>query len=337
MTALAPHMVAFLYDYLPRERRASVHTCETYAHSYRLLICFVAKRLGIKPSQVEVEHLDVPVILAFLEHIERERGNSTRTRNARLAAIKAFFRYLEYRVVSCLDQARQIHAIPQKKTDDTLIDYLTTDEIQALLDAPDPRTPAGVRDMAMLHMAFAGGLRVSELTSLRADQFDAHRLDSVRVLGKGRRERILPLWTETTAALKRWLEVRPTDGDPELFLNANGKALSRFGFAHILAKHVAQAAKKRPSIAAKRITPHVLRHSCAMHMLQATGDIRKVALWLGHASLQSTEIYLRVDPTEKLATLAAATPPTLKKGRFRTSDKLIAMLNAATQANSYVE
>jgi site-specific recombinase XerD len=337
MTALAPHMVAFLHDYLPRERRASVHTCETYAHSYRLLICFAAKRLGIKPSQIEVEHLSVPMILAFLEHAERERGNSTRTRNSRLAAIKAFFRYLEYRLVSCLDQARQIHAIPQKKTNDALIDYLTRDEIQALLNAPDPRTIAGARDIAMLHLAFAGGLRVSELTSLRADQFNGGRLDSIRILGKGRRERILPLWTETTTALKRWLAVRPADGDPELFLNANGKTLSRFGFAHILGKHAAQAAKKRPSIGAKRVTPHVLRHSCAMHMLHATGDVRKVALWLGHASLQSTEIYLRVDPTEKLAALAAAAPPTLKKGRFRTSDKLIALLNAAAAANSYVE
>ena len=337
MTALAPHMAAFLHDHLPRERKASVHTCESYAYSYQLLICFVAKRLKVKPSQVEIEHINAQMILAFLDHVEKERGNSTRTRNARLAAIKAFFRYLEYRVVSCLDQARQIHAIPQKKTNDTLIDYLTREEIDALLHAPDTRALAGVRDLAMLHLTFAAGLRVSELLGIKADQFSQGRLDTVRILGKGRRERVLPLWAETTTALKRWLAVRPVDGDPELFLNANGRALTRFGFTHILAKHAARAAQKQPSIAAKRISPHVLRHSCAMHMLQATGDVRKVALWLGHASMQSTEVYLRADPTEKLAALAAMTPPSLKKGRFRTSDKVIAMLNAATRPDSYVE
>jgi integrase/recombinase XerD len=337
MTALAPYMTSFLHDHLPRERKASVHTCESYAYCYQLLVCFVAKRMKVKPSEVEIEHLDARMILFFLDYVERERGNSTRTRNARLAAIRAFFRYLEYRVVSCLDQARQIHAIPQKKTDEMLIDYLTRDEIDALLNAPDTRTVAGVRDVAMLHLAFAAGLRVSELIGIRADQLAPGKPETIRVLGKGRRERVLPLWTETSTALRRWRAVRPTDGDPEFFLNANGGTLSRFGFAHILAKHAAQAAKKQPSMAAKRITPHVLRHSCAMHMLQATGDVRKVALWLGHASMQSTEVYLRVDPTEKLASLAARTPLPLKKGRFRPSDKLIAMLNAATRPKFYVE
>jgi len=337
MTALAPHMTAFLQDHLPRERKASVHTSESYAYSYQLLVCFVAQNLKIKPSQIEIEQLNAPTILAFLEHLERKRGNSVRTRNARLAAIKAFFRYLEYRVVSCLDQARQIHVIPQKKSDEMLIDYLTRNEIEILLRTPDTRTVAGIRDMAMLHVTFAAGLRVSELIGIKADQLATGRFDSIRIFGKGRRERVLPLWEETIITLKRWLAVRPDNGDPELFLNVNRKALSRFGFAYILAKHAAQAAKKQPSIADKRITPHVLRHSCAMHMLQATGDIRKVSLWLGHASLQSTEIYLRADPTEKLAALAATTPPMLKKGQFRRTDKLIAMLNAAKKANYYVE
>lgn len=339
MTALAPHLTAFLYDHLPRERGASMHTCETYAYGFKLWIAFAARRLKIKPSQLAVEHLDAQMTIAFLEHIERERGNSARTRNARLAAIKALFGYLEYRVVSCLDQARQIHTIPQKKTDNKLIDYLTHEEIAALLQAPDTRKLSGVRDLAMLHLAFAAGLRASEVISLRADQLGGSRCDSIRVMGKGRRERILPLWSETATALRRWLAVRPSNEDPELFLNANGKALTRFGVAHILAKHAAAATKVQPSMAAKRITPHVLRHSCAMHMLQATGDIRKVALWLGHASLESTEVYLRVDPTEKLAALAAAMPPALKKGRFRASDKLMAMLNASTggQATGYVD
>ena len=326
MTALAPHLSRFLLEHLPRDRRASPHTCEAYAYSFQLLVCFAANRLKIQPSQLEIEHLDASMVLVFLEHIEIERRNSIRTRNARLAAVKAFFRYLESRVVSCLDQACQVHAIPSKKSDDKLIETLTRAELQALLDAPDLRTIAGLRDRAMLHLAFAGGLRVSELVSLRMEQLDRRTLATIHVLGKGRRERVLPLWKETAAVLKAWLAVRPASSAPELFLNASGKAMTASGFAHILAKHVSHAAAEQPSIAAKRITPHVLRHACAMHMLQATRDIRKVSLWLGHASLRSTEIYLRADPTEKLETLMATTPPSLKRGQFKAPDTLVAML-----------
>lgn len=326
MTALAPHLSRFLLEHLPRDRRASPHTCEAYAYSFQLLVCFAANRLKIQPSQLEIEHLDASMVLVFLEHIEIERRNSIRTRNARLAAVKAFFRYLESRVVSCLDQACQVHAIPSKKSDDKLIETLTRAELQALLDAPDLRTIAGLRDRAMLHLAFAGGLRVSELVGLRMEQLDPRTLATIHVLGKGRRERVLPLWKETAAVLKAWLAVRPASSAPELFLNASGKAMTASGFAHILAKHVSHAATEQPSIAAKRITPHVLRHACAMHMLQATRDIRKVSLWLGHASLRSTEIYLRADPTEKLETLMATTPPSLKRGRFKAPDTLVAML-----------
>lgn len=326
MTALAPHLSRFLLEHLPRDRRASPHTCEAYAYSFQLLVCFAANRLKIQPSQLEIEHLDASMVLVFLEHIEIERHNSIRTRNARLAAVKAFFRYLESRVVSCLDQACQVHAIPSKKSDDKLIETLTRAELQALLDAPDLRTISGLRDRAMLHLAFAGGLRVSELVGLRMEQLDRRTLATIHVLGKGRRERVLPLWKETAAVLKAWLAVRPASSAPELFLNASGKAMTASGFAHILAKHVSHAAAEQPSIAAKRITPHVLRHACAMHMLQATRDIRKVSLWLGHASLRSTEIYLRADPTEKLETLMATTPPSLKRGQFKAPDKLVAML-----------
>jgi site-specific recombinase XerD len=179
----------------------------------------------------------------------------------------------------------------------------------------------------MLHLAFAAGLRVSELVSLRVDQLDYPTLSSVHVLGKGRRERVLPLWKETAAALRAWLAVRPQSGHPALFLNAVGRAMTRSGFEYIIAKHAATAARKQPSIGNKRVTPHILRHTCAMHTLQATRDVRKVSLWLGHASLQSTEIYLRADPTEKLEALAATSAPMFKPGRFRAPDKLLAMLN----------
>jgi site-specific recombinase XerD len=338
MTALAPHLSAFLREYLLRERKASLHTCQAYAYSFQLLVCFASRRLDVRPSGLEIEQLDAPLILAFLEYIENERGNSARTRNARLAAINSFFRFLEYRLASSLDQSRRIHAIPMKKTDEALIAYLTRDELQALLDAPDPRTTPGVRDRAMLHLTFAAGLRVTELVTLRVEQFDSQTpVSTIHVMGKGRRERVLPLWKETAAVLKAWLAVRRQDGDRELFLNADGHAMTRSGFEYILAKHVATAAHKEPSIAEKRTTPHVLRHTCAMHTLQATGDVRKVSLWLGHASVQSTEIYLRADPTEKRDALAKMTPPTLQRGRFQAPDKLLAMLKDAGHPKNYVE
>jgi integrase/recombinase XerD len=337
MTALAPYLSAFLLEHLPRERNASPHTSEAYAHSFKLLVCFAAARLNVKPCQVEVEQLDAALILAFLQHIENERGNSARTRNARLAAIHSFFRFLEYRLVSCLNQACQIHAIPMKKADEALVGYLTRDELLALLDAPDTHTVSGVRDRAMLHLAFAAGLRVSELVTLRMDQLDQQTVATIHVMGKGRRERVLPLWKETATAIKKWLAVRNHNGDAELFLNAAGRAMTRSGFEYILSKHVVTAAGKQPSIGKKRVTPHVLRHTCAMHTLLATKDVRKVSLWLGHASLQSTEIYLRADPTAKLEALAIMAPPMLKPGRFRAPDKLLAMLQEAGRAKKYAE
>jgi site-specific recombinase XerD len=337
MTALAPNLSGFLREHLPKERKASQHTCEAYAQSFQLLLCFAASLLKIKPAKIEIESLDAPLVLAFLEHLECKRGNSARTRNARLAAINAFFRYLEYRLPSGLDQARRIHAIPMKKTNQPLVSYLTREELQALLDAPDPRTLSGIRDRAMLHLTFAAGLRVSELVGLRVDQIDCKAMGSVHIVGKGRRERVLPLWKETSATVKAWLKVRPFSNTSELFLNGRAQAMTRAGFEYILAKHVAVAAGKVPSLSAKNITPHVLRHTCAMHTLQATHDVRKVSLWLGHASLQSTEVYLRADPTEKLEALAARVPPTLRPGRFTAPDKLLSMLCATGRKPNYAE
>ena len=332
MTTLAAQLSAFLREHLPRERKASPHTCEAYAYAFQLLIGFAAARLKIRPSEIALEQLDVPLILAFLEHIEVERGCSARSRNARLAAVHSFFRFLEYRVPSCLEQARQVGAIPMKRIDQALVCYLGRDEMRALLDAPDLKSPAGLRDRAMLHLAFAAGLRVSELVGLRLDQLERGSVPCVHVMGKGRRERILPLWKETASVITEWIKARKTAGDPELFLNAAGRAMTRSGFEYILAKHVAAAARTEPSITGKRVTPHVLRHSCAMHTLRATRDVRKVALWLGHASLQSTEAYLRADPTEKLEALATLAPPGLRRGKFQAPDTLMAMLRAASQS-----
>lgn len=333
MTALAPELSRFLREHLPRDQRASPHTCDAYAYSFQLLVIFAARQLQKAPSQLEVEDIGVPMILSFLEHIERDRGNSARSRNARLAAIKSFFRFLEYRVPACLDQSLRVRAIPVKKTDQTLVTSLTRAEIQALIDAPDPKTIYGARDRAMLHLAFSAGLRVSELVGLQLDQLELRSPATIHVIGKGRRERVLPLWKEGVIALKAWLAVRQQRHDGALFLNAAGFAMTRSGFEYILAKHVITAAQSLPSIAAKRVTPHVLRHSCAQHMLRATRDIRKVALWLGHANIQSTEIYLRADPTDKLEALAAASSPALQPGTFSPPDKLIAMLKETRRSN----
>lgn len=326
MTPLAPYLSTFLRDHLPQQRQVSVHTGDTYAYAFQLLVVFAAGQLHLAPSALAIEHLDAPLVLRFLEHLETERRNSPRTRNARLAAIKSFFHFVEYRLPSGLEQARGIQAIPVKKTDEALIGYLSREEIQALLDAPDLNGRDGLRDRAMIYLAFAAGLRVSELVGLRLQDLVLPPHPTIHVMGKGRRERVLPLWKETVTALRGWLAVRGESPAPELFLNARGAALTRSGFEYLLAKHVRAATVKQPSLATKRISPHSLRHSCAMHTLQATGDIRKVALWLGHASLQSTEAYLRADPTEKLEALTALVPPSLRRGHFRPPDKLLAML-----------
>lgn len=324
MTPVAPHITAFLRERLPVERGASVHTCDTYAYAFKLLFVFASSRLRIRPSQLRLEHLDSALVLAFLDDLETSRGNASSTRNGRLAAIRSFMKFVEYRVPSALEQIRRVLAIPMKRTDTRLVVHLTRLEMQALLNAPDPRTREGIRDRAMLHVACAAGLRVSELVGLRIDALTFDPRLSVRVMGKGRRERVLPLWRETSAALRAWLSVRGSSPAPHVFLNALGLPLTRSGFEYILEQHVATAALRRPSLGEKSVSPHVLRHTCAMLALQATGDIRKVALWLGHASTETTEMYVRADPSTKLDALNAGTPPTLRKGRFTPVDALIA-------------
>jgi integrase/recombinase XerD len=329
MTPLAPHLTVFLRERLPRERHASPHTCDAYAYAFQLLLAFAAKRLRTQPSALSLEQIDSLLVLAFLDDLEAKRGNTARTRNARLAAIKSFARFVEYRVPSCVQQVHALLAIPMKKTDERLVGYLTKDEMQAVLDAPDPREREGVRDRAMLHLAFAAGLRVSELVGLRLDEIVLQPQPAVHVRGKGRRERVLPLWKNTAKALRAWLAIRGDAPCPEVFLNARRGPLTRDGFAYILDKHVAIATKKKPSISKKRVSPHVLRHSCAMHTLESNGDIRKVALWLGHASQQTTEIYTRADPTAKLDAIEKVLPPNLRRGRFRAPDKLLESLKPA--------
>ena len=330
MTALAPHLSTYLLEHLPRERGASRHTIDSYAYSFQLLVRFAAKRLHVRPCELQVEQLGAALILDFLDHLESQRANTPRTRNARLAAFKSFYRYLEYRAPGCLDLALQVHAIPSKRVKQPVIDYLTREELQAVLDAPDRRTAAGVRDRAMLHLAYACGLRVSELTGLQLGDVRQPAVDQIHVLGKGRRERVLPLWKATQAVLKDWLRIRPRSDVGAVFLNHRGEAMGRYGVASRLAVHVRSAQRAVPSLARKRVSPHVLRHTCAIHTLEATGDIRRVALWLGHSSVLSTEIYLRIDPAQKLDILDAGKAPQIQRGTFTgVSDRLLAMLASA--------
>lgn len=326
MTPIAPHITAFLRERLPQQRGASEHTCDSYAYCYQLLFQFASDRFQVTPSELHLEQIDAALVMDFLAYIESHRGNVPSSRNVRLAAIKSFMRFVEYRVPSILDQSRRILAIPTKKTDTELITHLSLEEMQAILDAPNVTSRVGIRDRAMIHLCYAAGLRVSELVGLPLTAIALQPTPTIQILGKGRKERRLPLWKQTASDLRTWMSVRGDVRLPELFLNARGGPMTRSGFKYLLKKHTETATKACPSLHAKNVTPHVLRHTCAMVIFQATGDLRKVALWLGHADMQTTQIYLRADPTEKLDAMKNVVPPSLQPGQFRAPDKLIAFL-----------
>jgi len=327
MTPLAPLVTNFFRQTLVVEKGVSKNTIDCYSYAFKFLCRYVSGRLGKSPSQLALEDLDAPIVRDFLEHLELDCGNTARTRNLRLTAIRSFMKYVEYEVPSALEQVQRIFAISGKRTEERLINHLTQEEMKAILDAPDPSDRSGIRDQAMLYLGFAAGLRVSELVGLRLDDIELDGpYPSILVRGKARKQRRLPLWKEATRALRAWLAVRGAASTREVFLNVRGETLTCSGFTYILNKYVQLAIPQSPSLAEKTVSPHVLRHTCAMNSLQATRDIRKVALWLGHSSLRSTEIYLRADPTEKLNTIEAALPPNLRRGVFHVEDRLIAWL-----------
>ncbi|MPZ47554.1 MAG: tyrosine-type recombinase/integrase [Betaproteobacteria bacterium] len=329
-TPIAPHISAFLQQRLSLERRASPHTCDSYAYAFKLLFEFASERLKIVPSALQLEQLDAPLIAAFLNHLETARSNGPSSRNTRLAAIKSFMHFMSYRVPSAMEQIQRILAIPLKRTDTRLVKHLTMQEMQSILDAPVPDHRDGIRDRAMLHLCFAAGLRVSELIGVRIQDVTLQPHASILIRGKGRKERSLPLWKETASALRAWLAARESAFAPEVFVNARGEAMTRSGFEYILRKHVETATKRCSSLSQKHISPHVLRHTCALAILQSAKDLRKVALWLGHAHIQTTEMYTRADPSVKLEALESVMAPKLRSGRFRATDQLIASLRAGT-------
>jgi len=327
MTPIAPDITAFFRERLIEQRGASEHTYDSYACTFRLLFNYASQELKVSPSNLDLDQIDALLVEKFLQHLEDQRDNAPSTRNVRLAAIKSFFHFLEYRQPAALDQIRRILAIPFKKTVSRLVHYLQMEEVQAILDAPDPTTRLGIRDRALLYVAVCAGLRASEIVGLRINDLALNPV-SIFIRGKGRKERSLPLWKETATALRAWLAIRGDRSAPELFVNSRGQQLSRWGVAYILNKHVTKASQVCPSLLKNKVSPHVIRHTCAMFTLQATQDIRKVALWLGHSNPATTEIYTRTDPSEKLEAIEAIIPPNLRKGRFRPPDKLLDLLRS---------
>jgi integrase/recombinase XerD len=328
VTALAPALQAFFTDRLIRQRRASPATIAAYRDTWRLLIAYAASRAGKQPSQLDIADLDAPLIAGFLDHLERDRGNSPRTRNARLAAIHSLFSYTALRCPEHAQQIARVLAIPPKRFDKALVTWLTEPELDALLAAPDTTTRAGRRDHAMILLAAQTGLRISELTGLTCADVHLGAGPHVTCHGKGRKQRITPLTKVTVAVLRAWLTERGSQPGQPLFPARDGGRLSRDAVERRLARHTAAATDNCPSLKTKNITAHTLRHTAAMRLLHAGVDTSVIALWLGHEQAETTQIYLHADLALKEKALARTTPPDARPGRYRPPDQLLAFLEA---------
>lgn len=328
MTALAPTLQAFFTDRLARQRHASPQTIAAYRDTWRLLLTFAAARTGRQPSGLGIADLDAPLIGGFLDHLEQERGNGARTRNARLAAIRSMFTYAAPRHPEHAETIARVLAIPAKKFDRALVTWLTEPEVDALLAAPDKATWAGRRDHAMLTLAAQAGLRVSELTGLTRGDVHLGSGPHVSCHGKGRKQRITPLSRTTVAVLRAWLAERPGEPGQPLFPNRTGGQLSRDAVEKRLAQHVTTAAAGCPSLKAKNVTAHTLRHTAAMRLLHAGVDTSVIALWLGHEQADTTQIYLHADLELKEKALARTAPANTKPGRYKPPDQLLAFLES---------
>lgn len=329
MTLLAPTLQAFFTDRLGRQQQASPRTIGTYRDAFRLLLRYLADQRGIPPSKVRIEDLDAEVILAFLDHLEGDRSNSARTRNARLAAVRSLFRYASLQLPEHAALIQRVLAIPQKRYLKPDVPFLTHPEVEALLAAPDRNTWEGRRDLAMLTLAVQTGLRVSELVGLNCADLTLGSGAYVRCRGKGRKERATPITKDTQAVLKAWTRERAGGPDCPLFPARNGQRLSRGAVERRVAKYRPQAEETRPTIRRKRLTPHVLRHTNAMDLLQQGIDPVVIALWLGHEDVRTTySIYLHADMSIKERSLATIRPATSKPGRYRPPDPLLAFLDS---------
>jgi site-specific recombinase XerD len=324
--SFAPLLEGFFTQRLMRQRRASAHTIASYRDTFRLLLRFVQQRLRKAPSALMLDDIDAPLVVAFLDDLEAKRGITARTRNLRLTAIHSFFRYVAFEAPAHAAQTQRVLAIPAKRFTRTLVPFLSRPEVDALLAAPDLRTWSGRRDHALILLAVQTRLRLSELTGLVPDDLQLGAGAHVRVIGKGRKERCTPLSKSTRAVLTAWSREPPKVTGQPVFPNAQGGRLSAHGVQYLLAKHVATAATTCPSLKRKRVSPHVLRHTTAMDLLQEGVDRSVIALWLGHESIETTQMYLDADLDLKQRVLDRTTPPTGRPGRYRPDDKLLAFL-----------
>jgi integrase/recombinase XerD len=328
MSSLAPALQAYFTERLITQRNSSPETIAAYRDAFRLLLRFAEEQTGKQPFELDIDDLDAPLIGSFLKHLEDDRGNSPRTRNARLGAIHSFYRYCALEHPEHAHTIARVMAIPTKRYERNTVTYLDRDEIAALLAAPEKRTWLGRRDHALLTLMIQTGVRVSELTSLRVGDVHLGTGSHIRVLGKGRKRRATTLTGETVKVLRAWTKERRGQPEEPLFPTRQGRALSRYTVGVIVAKHTATATPACPSLQGKRVTPHTLRHTNAM-LLRAKGvDIATIALWLGHESTQTTHIYEHADPALKEQAIARTAPLGTKPGRYRPSDELLAFLEA---------
>jgi integrase/recombinase XerD len=323
---VGPHLQAFFAEHLGQHKRASPQTIHSYRDTFRLLLGFMKERTGTAPAALRLETLNANAVLAFLDHLESQRGCSVRSRNQRLASIRSFFRLVALRAPESVGLAAQILAIPVKRADRKLVGYLSRDEMVALLAAPDRAVWSGRRDHALLLTLYNSGARVSEIIALRRDQVHVGTGPHLELQGKGRKERVVPLWTETARILQAWFRELGDRVDAVAFPNARGQPLSRDGVDYLLRRAVSSAAQSCPSLKTKRVSPHVLRHTTAMHLLQAGVDVAVIALWLGHESIETTHVYVEADLATKERALEKLEPVDTRFARYRADDALLDFL-----------
>jgi integrase/recombinase XerD len=316
----------FFLRRLVQQRGVSGRTVESYRDAFELLLGFVEQRTGTSPSALQLADLDAPLVLDFLDYLETGRGNTTRTRNARLAAIHSFMRYAAVRDPASLPITGRVLAIPAKRFDRPVLGYLSREQIAAILAAPDRGTWSGHRDQVLLATAYNTGARVSEITDLRVRDVLLDRNTAVHLHGKGRRQRVIPLWKNTATELRGWLNKINSGPDEPVFPNRTGAPLTRSGIRDRLDRAVAVAEQRCPSLHGQHVTPHTLRHSTAMHLLQSGTDLAVIALWLGHSSPAVTHQYLEADLAAKQAVLQHLTDPSPTPTRFHPNDRLLAFL-----------
>jgi integrase/recombinase XerD len=328
MSALAPTLQGFFTDRLAGQLRASANTVAAYRDTLRLLVRFAAERTHTKPAELDLADLDASLVGAFLDHLERDRHNTIRTRNNRLAAIHSLFTYAALRHPEDADTIARVLAIPAKRFENNLVTFLEENEVDALLNACDRTTWTGRRDHTMLALLIQTGLRISEATSLNCTDIHLGTGAHVHCIGKGRKERNTPLLPSTAALVKVWLTELNIIGAQPLFPTSTGRSLSRDAIEHRITRYAALATRRCPSLKAKKVTAHTLRHTAAMRLLISGNDITVIALWLGHEQITTTQIYLHADMTQKEQAIAKVTPPQTKPGRYRPPDTVLAFLDA---------